>query len=69
MKERDELKEARKRIRELEAAIADAHVDYCLEKGYLQVACDRLGVDMADFKKKNDMTLSATRKPPTKRKG
>lgn len=69
LKERDELKEARKRIRELEAAIADAHVDYCLEKGYLQVACDRLGVDMADFKKKNDMTLSATRKPPTKRKG
>lgn len=30
MKERDELKEARKRIRALEAALADAHMDRCL---------------------------------------
>ena len=28
----------------LEAAVADTHMDYFLEKGYLQVACDRLGV-------------------------
>lgn len=63
LKERDELKEARKRIRELEAAVADAHIDYCLEKGYLQVACDRMGVDMENFKKKNAMTLSTARKP------
>ncbi len=69
LKERDELKDARQRIRELEAAIADAHVDYCLEKGFLQVACDRLGEDLDDFKKKNDMTLSATRRPRKKRKG
>jgi hypothetical protein len=63
LKERDELKEARKRIRELEAAVADAHIDYCLEKGYLQTACERLGVDMDDFKKKSGITLSETRKP------
>jgi len=62
LKERDELKEARKRIRELEAAVADAHIDYCLEKGYLQAACDRLGEDMEHFKKKHAMTLSKTRK-------
>jgi hypothetical protein len=63
LKERDELKEARKRIRELEAAVADAHIDYCLEKGFLQAACDRLGEDMEVFKKKHAMTLSDTRKP------
>ena len=63
LKERDELKEARKRIRDLEAAVADAHIDYCLEKGYLQVACERMGVDMESFKKKNAMTLSTARKP------
>jgi len=51
MKERDELKEARKRIRELEAAVADAHIDYCLEKAYLRVACDRLGEYPENFKK------------------
>ncbi len=32
MKERDKLKEARKRIREIETAVADAHMDYCLER-------------------------------------
>lgn len=62
LKERDELTEARKRIRELEAAVADAHIDYCLEKGFLQVACERLGEDMESFKKKNAMTLSDTRR-------
>lgn len=62
LKERDKLREARKRIRELEAAVADAHIDYCLEKGFLQVACERLGEDLESFKKKHALTLSDTRK-------
>ena len=62
LKEQDELKAARKRIRELEAAVADAHIDHCLEKAYFHVACDRMGVDPEDFKKKNAMTLSGLRK-------
>jgi len=62
LKEQDELKLARKRIRELEAAVADAHIDHCLEKAYFHVACDRMGVDPDDFKKKNAMTLSRLRK-------
>jgi transposase len=62
LNERDELKEARKRIRELEAAVADAHIDYCLEKAYLHVACDWMGTDPESFKKKHAMTLSDTRK-------
>ena len=61
MKEQDELKAARKRIRELEAAVADAHIDYCLEKAYLGIACRRLGEDPGAFKKKNVMTLSDVR--------
>lgn len=62
LKERNELAEARKRIRELEAAVADAHIDYCLEKAYLRVACERLGEDPEGFKKKHAMTLSDTRR-------
>ena len=62
LNERDELKEARKRVRELEAAVADAHIDFCLEKAYLRVACDRMGTDPDNFKKKHVMTLSDTRK-------
>jgi transposase-like protein len=61
MKEIDELKEARKQIRELKAAVADAHIDFCLEKAYLTIACKRLGEDREGFKKKNAMTLSEVR--------
>lgn len=61
MKERDEQKEMRQRIRELEAALADAHIDYCLEKSYLRIACRRLGEEPESFKKKNAMTLSEVR--------
>ena len=62
MKEIDELKEARKRIRMLEAAVADAHIDCCLEKGFLRAACDRMGVTPDEFKKKHPMTLSDMRR-------
>ncbi len=62
MKERDELKEARKRIRELEVAVADAHIECCVEKAYVHVACERMGVEPEDFKKKNVITLSKLRK-------
>lgn len=62
LKERDELKDARKRIRELEAALADAHIDCCLGESYFKIACERLGCDPLDFKKKNAITLSDMRK-------
>lgn len=62
MKERDEKAELRARVRDLERAVADAHMDYSLEKAYLQVACERLGEDLDVFKKKHAMTLSDTRK-------
>lgn len=62
MKERDELKEARKRIRELEAALADAHIDHALSDAYVEIACQRMGEDPGSFKKKHGMTLSDLRK-------
>lgn len=62
MNERDERKDARTRIRELESALADAHIDHCLEEAYLRVACERMGVAPDDFKKKHAMTLSGLRK-------
>ncbi|MDR0662593.1 MAG: hypothetical protein LBF80_00750, partial [Spirochaetaceae bacterium] len=43
MNEIDEMKAARSRIRELEAALADAHMDYCRESAFLDIACERLG--------------------------
>jgi len=62
MKEQDELKKARGRIRELEAALSDAHIDCCLETAYLEIACDRMGEEPWAFKKKNAVTLSGLRR-------
>ena len=62
MEEIDHLKEARLRIKELEAALADAHIDHCLEHSFLGIACERMEMDVDDFKKKNALTLSDVRK-------
>jgi transposase len=62
MEEVDQLKHARKRVRELEAALADAHIDHCLEHAFLEIACERMETDLDDFKKKNALTLSDVRK-------
>lgn len=67
LKEVDQLKEARKRIRTLEAALADAHIDNCLEHAFLEIACERMGTELTDFKKKNELTLSDVRKMRVKK--
>jgi transposase-like protein len=62
MKELDELQAARSRIRELEAALADAHMEYCLESAFLDIACRKLGTTTEELKKKNVITLAGRRK-------
>lgn len=53
-KEVNEAKELRKRVRELEKALADAHIDSRLDAAYLQIACRAAGIeDVDDFKKKH----------------
>ena len=50
--ERNELRRLRERVRRLEAALADAHLDCEIQKSYLQIACERGGIDVAELKKK-----------------
>ena len=53
-KEISETKELRKRVRELEKALADAHLDSRLDAAYLAIACKAAGItDVTDFKKKH----------------
>ena len=48
--ERDQMK---RRIKALEKALADAHVDLAIERATARVACERAGIkDLAEFKKK-----------------
>jgi transposase-like protein len=53
-KEVNEVKELRKRMRELEKALADAHIDAKLDAAYLKIACRAAGIeDVEGFKKKH----------------
>jgi transposase-like protein len=62
MNEIDEMKVARSRIRELEAALADAHMDYYLESAFLEIAYEKLETTAEDLKRKNGITLAGRRK-------
>lgn len=50
--ERDRIQEYRRRIRELEKALADAKVKEVLAQAQYEVLCEELGVDAEEFKKK-----------------
>jgi transposase-like protein len=62
MTEIDELKEAKKRIRDLEKALADSHMDYCLERAFLEIACEEMGTSREELKKNNAIRLADVRK-------
>jgi hypothetical protein len=54
--------ETMEEIAEMKAALADAHMDYCLESAFLEIACERLETTVEDLKRKNDITLAGRRK-------
>lgn len=52
--EQTEAVKLRKRIRELEHALSNAHIDLALESEYVKLACEVSGItDVAGFKKKH----------------
>lgn len=53
-KEVSEVKQLRQRVRDLEKALADAHLDLKLSDSYLRLACEAGGIEDVDaFKKKH----------------
>lgn len=51
-KEINELARLRAELRRAKAALADAHIDLALERAYTELACERAGVEVEEFKKK-----------------
>ena len=50
----NELKRLKERVRKLEAALADAHLESAVERAYTRMACQRAGItDVEGFKKNN----------------
>lgn len=53
-KEISESRHLRKRVRDLEKALADAHLEHRFDGAYLRIACRAAGIeDVDDFKKKH----------------
>lgn len=52
MGEANKIKELERQVRQLKESLADAHVDGQLTQSYFKLACQQLGVDPQEFKKK-----------------
>ena len=53
-KEVSEVKDLRKRVRALESALSDAHLEHRFDEAYLAIACRAAGIeDVEAFKKKH----------------
>lgn len=59
MEEQDQKKALEARVRQLEKALAESHMKGMLDDAYLEIACERLGIEVADFKKKHVTKLSS----------
>ena len=55
--EASEIKRLKNRVRELEAALADAHMDSALDRAYFKRLCFEMDVEPEAFKKKHGAQL------------
>jgi len=56
--EQDENKALKRRVGELEKALANAYMGELLKDSYLEIACEELGIKVEAFKKKHVTKLS-----------
>ena len=52
--EQDELSRLRLQLRTVKEALADAHVALGVEKAYVELACEQMGENAEEWKKKQD---------------
>ena len=48
-----EIKRLKERVRRLEVALADAHMDRALDQSFFEILCEQSGIDPEAFKKKH----------------
>jgi hypothetical protein len=53
-KQRDEVKELKQQVRQLEHALAQTQVENLISESLYEVLCEDVGVDPGEFKKKVD---------------
>jgi len=50
-----EILRLKERVRKLEAALADAHMDQALDQSFFEILCEQQGIDPVRFKKKHEL--------------
>ncbi len=56
--EKDQIRELKKRIRQLKEVLGHTQAESVINQAFLKIACERMGLDVEDFKKKADMMQS-----------
>jgi transposase-like protein len=56
-----EIRRLKERVRRLEEALADAHIDQALDQSFFEILCEQTGIDPKAFKKKHAGKASAVR--------
>lgn len=56
-----EIKRLRERVRRLEKALADAHMDRALDQSFFEILCEQQGIDANEFKKRHGGSVSTGR--------
>jgi len=56
--EKDQVRELKKQIRQLTEALGHTQAENVINQAFLKIACERMGMDVEDFKKKADTMLS-----------
>ena len=56
--EKDQIRELNKQIRQLKEALGHTQAENVINQAFLKIACERMGMDVEDFKKKADSLRS-----------
>ena len=62
----DELSRLRRELRTVKEALADAHVALAVEKAYVELACEQMGQEAQDWRKKQDGRRRTGRSKPSR---
>jgi cell fate (sporulation/competence/biofilm development) regulator YmcA (YheA/YmcA/DUF963 family) len=66
--EKDEIRKLRKKVKELEQLLGHKEAEKAISESYLEVACEDLGIDIEEFKKKvsGEASIKPSEKKDTK---
>lgn len=66
--EKDEIRKLRKKVKDLEQLLGHKEAEKAIEESYLEIACEDLGIDVEEFKKKasGEALIKPSRKKNTK---